>query len=257
MRTPVTMIPGLNFAGLYDRQAPIAGLEIPEWITIYCPKSNTLSPRRELVLQRLIEGFAIAGSMGATVIFDTVHSCWGDRGAMLEKYVDQNVLPCRPYFSIVSANLESVNVTRNTDEDLIAGFPVVLVDGVMNETDNPFPNEAVVIIDVSTSMIAKSSKPIGVAWAQLMSASKESLGVVPSEELEHWSSTADEWSEVLLMSLTSQLAMNLVCKPTRFGEIFFHATEFGDRVVAEAFNDRGLRANFVKQKSKSSSKEES
>ena len=229
-----------NFVGIFGRQAPISGLEIPKWVTVFVGKIDEHEEEDILkFITELVEGIAVIGATGATVVFDVTASSW--RSLISEEYekkVAEFVRHSRPYFRTVLVNSHAVE----RDPSLAAGKLMVLTNGSAVEAlPAPLVGEEAVCIDYQTTLVAKTAK-----CDRLVRDALEQVAEMDVRELPHWE---DSLSQVLLNSCTVLLALNVLCKPARFEtDVFFFAADYMDNIIADAFNDRTLRARWRKEK---------
>ena len=230
-----------NFVGLFGRQAPIAGLEIPRWVTIYVDHISQPETRDELhaFIQELVEGCAVVGAVGVTVAFPALASEWNrEIGDNLQQTLLSSVSGARPYFRCVVCNQYALE----QDPSLTAGKLVVLTDSeYIGDIELPsiFLDQEAICIDYRTTLVAKTA-----AVTRLVRDAIEQVADQEVRKLPHWE---DGVSETLLNSTTILLALNVMCKPQRFAtNMFLFAYDYMDHIVAEAFNDRNLRARWRK-----------
>jgi hypothetical protein len=229
-----------NFVGIFGRQAPIAGLEIPKWVTIFVDRIDEHEETEILdFIKELVEGIAVIGAAGVTVVFDVQASGW--RSLIPEDYeksIAEFVRQSRPYFRTVLTNVHALN----HDPSLGAGKLMVLTSGrALPVVPEPLQGVEAVCIDYQTTLVAKTSK-----CDRLVRDAIEQVAEMDVRELPHWK---DSLSSVLLNSATVLLALNVLCKPGRFEtDVFFFAADYMDNIIANAFNDRTLRARWRKEK---------
>ena len=228
-----------NFVGIFGRQAPISALVIPRWVTIYVDlvEEQTAEGVKQF-LQELVEGCAVVGATGVTVAFrvDAVH--WHEYiGDDFQETLAKTVSVSRPYFRAVVCN----HFTLDSQPEIAAGALLVVTDGIAPaELPAVLRGQPAVCVDIETTLIAKTTHPV-----ELVRDALEQVAEMEVRKLPHWT---DPLSEVLLNSTTCLLALNLLCKPERFGaDTFFFAYDYLDETVAQAFNDRTLRARWRKK----------
>jgi hypothetical protein len=234
--------------GLFDRQAPI-GLEVPEWLKIYV--SADMEPEAHWkMLEEIIEGVATMGCRGVTVVFSA--SNHPTRPHELELIRDR-VVRYRPWFRAVACD----EVFYLDNEAKLSGGDGMVVRPA-GELPPLMPVPASIlgkdgqctVLDIETTMVGRASDPAGMI---------RGVSAMPEVEipwaLPQWgsrgrappSSLPGRWraEERILASACIVLALNIVAKPQRFqGETFFFASEFLDRSVSGAVNERGLRARW-------------
>lgn len=240
-----------NFVGLFGRQAPI-GLTVPNWVTIYVPHWEP-EGRTHALLRLLVEGVAVIGSVGCTVVVRVQASRWVEAGlAKAEVELRSFVALSRPYFRVIVANDHAVAEEHESEDggSIVAGRRILLLDGLANAAMPEFlAGENLIVVDSITSMVGKTDMPVEMC-AEVVAA----LAPKDFRELPHW---GDQWSESVLMSVTSLLAINMLAKPDRHPpDVFLFATEYMDEVTKRAFNDRGLRARWRKPTSSREQRQE-
>lgn len=229
-----------NFVGIFGRQAPIASLVIPKWVTILVDRITEESEfEMKKFVTELAEGVAVVGAVGVTIAFNIPASIWHERiGEPWEETVNSYIQHSRPYFRVVVCNYHALA----TPESPAAGNLVLVTDGAAPEA---LPGIAdgceMVCIDYRTTLIAKTSRP-----AELIRDALEQVAELEVRKMRHWTSSL---STVNLDSAAALLALNLLCKPARFQEnVFFFAYDYLDETVSQAFNDRTLRARWHKER---------
>ena len=223
-----------SFVGLFGRQTALAGLDVPQGVTIYIDRGDADSKTLNGLLTELIEGVAIVGAAGVTLVQNLPATEWA-RSAFdpTECAHWKRIMGCRPYFRLISCNPAAVE--ENGGEGLVAGRLVVVTNGrAAGELPAPLRGEEAVCIDYLTTMVAKTNRP-----SELVRDALEQIAELDVRKLPHWS---DPLSASLLNSTTVLLAMNALCKPDRLKSAFLFASDYLDEMVARAFNDRGLRA---------------
>ena len=231
-----------NFVGLFGRQAPI-GLEVPEWVTIYVPSWTEDNHSRMKFLDSLVEGVAVIGAVGCTVVFNVEASAWNRVGLEdVEDSLGSFVRTSRPYFRVIVSNLPGA---RRDGGPVCAGRLMVLTFGQPAELPPEFAGQEAIVVDHTTTMVAKSRRPADMS-AEVFEAVPEMAEV---RQLPHW---VESWSATLLDTTLGLLALNVLAKPKRFSSnTFFFAADYLDETVAQAFNDRTLRARWRKKRNAS------
>ena len=231
-----------NFVGIFGRQAPISGLVIPRWITIYVDQIDEANKEEiHKFLKELVEGCGIVGATGVTVVFRLGAEHWYDLvGDGFEKELTSLVIGSRPYFRAVVCNHYAANDNRT----LPAGALIVLTDGSEPRMPESLAGRMAVCLDFKTTLISKTMRPEEVVRDAI-----QQVADVDVREKPHWT---DPLSTTLLNSTACLLALNVLCKPERFGDdTFFFAYDYLDETVCQAFNDRGLRMRRRSRKQKS------
>jgi hypothetical protein len=228
-----------NFVGIFGRQAPISSLVIPRWVTIYVDliEEQTAMGVKDFVLE-LVEGCAVVGATGVTVAFRIDAAKWHEYvGDDYQDVLTKAVGVSRPYFRAVVCN----HFALEHHPENAAGALLVVTDGhAPEELPTVLQGQAAVCLDIETALIAKTSRP-----RELVRDALEQVAEMDVRRLPHWE---DHLSEVLLNSTTCLLALNMLCKPERFGDdTFFFAYDYLDETVTQAFNDRTLRARWRKK----------
>ena len=238
-----------NFVGIFGRQAPIASLVIPKWVTILV---DSITEESEFEMKKFVtelaEGVAVVGAVGVTIAFNIPASVWHERiGEQWEDAVNSYIQHSRPYFRVVVCNYHALA----TPESPAAGSLLLITDGSAPETMPEITTGCEMIcVDYRTTMVAKTARP-----AELIRDALEQVAEMDVRKMRHWSSSL---STVNLNSTAALLALNLLCKPSRFQEnVFFFAYDYLDETVSQAFNDRTLRARWHKDRPQGSSAEES
>ena len=231
-----------NFVGIFGRQAPISGLEIPRWVTIFVDHigPETEDEMKDFV-RELAEGCAVVGATGVTVAFRVEASRWYSAlGSDFQAVLANDSNDSRPYFRVVVCNAYALD----QDPALFAGKLVIVTDGAAPDSlPTSLQGQEAVCIDYRSTLIAKTANAIEVVRDVL-----EQVAELEVRELPHW---RDTLSSTLLNSTLSLLALNVMCKPARFeADTFFFASDYLDETVARAFNDRNLRARWRKEKDK-------
>ena len=228
-----------NFVGLFGRQAPI-GLEVPEWVTIYVPSWTEDDDKKMQFLDSLVEGVAVIGALGCTVVFNVEATGWNRLGLEdVEEFLGKFVRGSRPYFRLIVSNLPGVR--REGVRQVCAGRLMVLTFGEPPAMPEEFAGQEAIIIDHETTMVAKTRRPFDMA-TEVLEAVPEMAGV---RQLPHWT---ESWSATLLDTTLGLLALNVLSKPKRFNaNTFFFAADYLDETIAQAFNDRTLRARWRKK----------
>jgi hypothetical protein len=231
-----------NFVGIFGRQAPISGLEIPRWVTIFV---DHIDPENEdamkSFIRELTEGCAVVGATGVTVAIRVEASRWYSvLGGDFQTSLVNDANDSRPYFRAVVCNAYALD----QDPTLFAGKLIIITDGAApSNLPACLLNQPAVCIDYPTTMIAKTANVPEVVRDAL-----EQVAELSVRELPHW---LDTMSSMLLNSTLALLALNVMCKPDRFeADTFFFASDYLDETIARAFNDRNLRARWRKEKDK-------
>ena len=225
-----------GFTGLYGRQQTIEGLEIPRWVTIYVPTElcNEISLTLREYLENTIEGLAVAGCLGVTVVFDTTISIMGKYPLdVFGKNLLSFIRNSRPFFRLFTCNLRALT----SEPSLLQGHLLIIGDKSVNVFKlESFQLDAMVYVDPLTSLIAKTSTETHYTMLS---------DIYNSMELDYRSQRIwndDPHSVKLLTSFTSLLTVNAICKPqSMLQNTFFMAADFVNEITAQAFNDRSLR----------------
>ena len=231
-----------NFVGIFGRQAPISGLEIPRWVTIFVDHVGSENEdEMKNFIRELTEGCAVVGATGVTVALRVEASRWySSLGGDFQTILANDANDSRPYFRTIVCNAYAVE----QDPKLFAGKLIVVTDGAAPDSlPECLRDQTAVCIDYRSTMIAKTANVIEVVRDAL-----EQVAELEVRELPHWQ---DTMSSMLLNSTLALLALNVMCKPSRFeADTFFFASDYLDETIARAFNDRNLRARWRKEKDK-------
>jgi hypothetical protein len=222
--------------GLFDRQAKI-GLDVPEWLTIYLTEDSLV---RWGLLEEVIEGAAIMGARGATVVLGDPRVCDAEiNGDRRVWEVQGRIASYRPWFKLA---LCDEAYFRNNEAQLAAGRGLVIrMRNPAGPADPaPVPQALVgdwaVVMDTATTAVGKSADP------SALLAMLDREGAESPWGQGHW---GDPFDSQNLESTMILLALNCAAKPLRFQpETFFFASEFMDETVSRSFNARRLRARW-------------
>ena len=249
-----------DFTGLYGRQSTIAELEIPQWVTIYIDTKSVerrfdidnvdftestplLNGIKTSVLANLIEGLAIAGVYGVSIVLDTTIANWST--CNIEPFINEVlgfVRKSRPSFQAVICNKFALEST----EEVVKGPVIAFIenDSVIEEIPFEKLNKdliPVIFVNSATSMILKCNQTDAVNMIPAV------FEVVP-EVQRHRIWADDPFSRKLLSNMIGTLVVNTICKPSKTADrTFFTAADFMNEVTAQAFNDRSLRIRSHKE----------
>jgi len=217
---------------LFARQATI-GLEVPEWVTlIVTPVTDEFQWSD---IKEVLERVAVVGAHGATVVLVGASAADQIEDHSHHTYIREQIAEFRPWFEIVLCNAEYYL----THLDALGSAPRVVLRSRDSRSDlsSVLPPGPALLLDLHTT---------AVGWCSNIPALLAELDVGGAVEepwaLPHWS---DCIARQLLLSLTEDLAVNLLCKPSLHPiDQITMAAEFADHVTAAAFNERGLRARW-------------
>ena len=257
--------------GLYGRQSTIE-LDIPKWVTIVITDENILhvDPQQTQLAQyrltnfmyRLIEGYAIAGAVGCSIVIDMNADNFAESQTqfagsqtrrvqsiytMFTSFVSK-IKDARPYFKLILTNsdlftIEPAELKHETRHNYIDGPAIVVSNGTVIE-DKSVPAfirpRLAQLIDLKLGIVAKTKNPI-----QLLTDVIE-YNAIPLDvtKLPHWS---DRTSHILMLNLLTMISCNILCKPGRFADnTIVPITDFTDEIIMRCFNERNLRARWRK-----------
>jgi hypothetical protein len=230
----------MAFTELFDRQKNI-DLEIPEWVTLYITKDTYQTSKLDMniFLYELLEGFAIVGVIGVTLIFDEVAQSFESTFFTgLERSI-QNFSKIRPYFKGVVCNSKSVELEP---EKYICGPIVIIFDENIITIPDYLDQEKIgYLIDINSTLVVKTKLKNTV---QLVEDAINQVGNPKIRLEEQW---MNNWSKSILDRMIILVLINIMVKKDLFQEnLFLFCYDYIDQIVMNAFNDRNLKAFWRK-----------